>query len=51
MLYDAAAVYKVDTDVIALKVRQEFASKEKAQSAKKTVAKAQPKAVKKTKAA
>ena len=29
-LRDAATVYKVDTDAIALKVKQEFAAKEKA---------------------
>jgi ParB family chromosome partitioning protein len=51
VLHDAAAVYKVDTDTIALKVKQEFAAKEKTQTAKKAVAKSQPKAVKKAKAA
>ena len=51
VLYDAAAVYKVDTDAIALKVKQDFAAKEKTQTAKKAVAKSQPKAVKKAKAA
>ena len=51
VLHDAAAVYKVDTDAIALKVKQEFAAKQKTQTAKKTVAKSQPKAVKKAKAA
>ena len=30
VLRDAAATYKVDTDAIALKVKQEFAGKEKA---------------------
>jgi ParB family transcriptional regulator, chromosome partitioning protein len=50
VLHDAAAVYKVDTDAIALKVKQEFAAK-KTQTAKKTVAKSQPGAVKKAKAA
>ncbi len=44
VLSQAAAVYKVDTDAIALKVKQEFAAKEKAQTAKKPVVKAQPKA-------
>ena len=34
VLWDAASVYNVDTDAIALKVKQEFAAKEKA---KKTV--------------
>jgi ParB family chromosome partitioning protein len=42
-LKDAAQHYKVDTDVIAQKVRAEFAAKEKAQAAKKMAAKAQPK--------
>jgi ParB family chromosome partitioning protein len=51
VLRDAAAVYKVDTDAIALKVKQEFAAKEKTQTAKKTVAKPQTKVVKKAKAA
>ncbi|NYF53600.1 ParB/RepB/Spo0J family partition protein [Tunturiibacter gelidoferens] len=51
VLHDAAAVYKVDTDAIALKVKQEFAAKEKTQTAKKAVAKSQTKAVKKAKAA
>jgi ParB family chromosome partitioning protein len=51
VLHDAAAIYKVDTEAIALKVKQEFAAKDKTQTAKKTVAKAQPKAVKKAKAA
>ncbi len=51
VLHDAAAVYKVDTDAIALKVKQEFAAKEKTQTGKKTVTKSQPKAVKKPKAA
>jgi ParB family chromosome partitioning protein len=30
VLREAAAAYKVDTDAIALKVKQEFAAKEKA---------------------
>jgi ParB family chromosome partitioning protein len=51
VLHDAAIVYKVDTDAIALKVKQEFAGKEKTQTVKRTVAKTQPKAVKKAKAA
>jgi ParB family transcriptional regulator, chromosome partitioning protein len=50
-LHDAATVYKVDTNAIALKVKQEFAAKEKTQPAKKPVAKSQPKAVRKAKAA
>jgi ParB family chromosome partitioning protein len=44
-LKDAAQHYKVDTDAIAQKVKAEFAAKEKAQTAKKTAAKAQPKPV------
>lgn len=52
VLKDAAAFYKVDTDAIAAKVRQEFAAKEKAKAAKKAdtkpAAKAQTKAAKKS---
>jgi ParB family chromosome partitioning protein len=48
VLKEAAAVYKVDTDAIAAKVRQEFAAKEKAKSAKKAPAKAAPAKLKKT---
>ena len=33
VLRDAALIYKVDTDAIALKVKQEFAAKEKAKKA------------------
>jgi ParB family chromosome partitioning protein len=51
VLSEAAVLYKVDTDAIALKVKQEFAAKEKTQAAKKAVARSQPKAEKKTKAA
>jgi len=51
----AAQAYKVDTDAIALKVKQEFATKEKARLStkppRKAVAKAQPKPAKKAKAA
>jgi ParB family chromosome partitioning protein len=36
VLQDAAAAYKVDTDAIALKVKQEFAAKENAQKASKS---------------
>ncbi len=50
-LQEAASVYKVDTNAIAAKVKQEFAAKEKVQAAKKTVAKAKPKGAKKAKAA
>lgn len=34
VLRDAATAYKVDTDAIAAKVKQEFAAKEKAKAAK-----------------
>ena len=51
VLQDAATVYKVDTDAIALKVKQEFIAKEKIRPAKRTVAKSQLKAVKRSKAA
>lgn len=47
VLRDAATAYKVDTDAIALKVKQEFAAKEKARTGKKLPAKAQTKPVKK----
>ena len=50
-LQEAAAVYKVDTNAIAAKVKQEFAAKEKAQTARKAIAKAKPKGAKKAKAA
>jgi ParB family chromosome partitioning protein len=51
VLHDAAVVYKVDTDAIALKVKQEFTAKEKTQTVKKSVAKTQSKAAKKAKTA
>jgi ParB family chromosome partitioning protein len=59
VLRDAAAVYKVDTEAITAKVRQEFAAKEKAKTAKPTgkktalkpPAKAQSKPAKKAAAA
>jgi ParB family chromosome partitioning protein len=35
VLRDAASIYKVDTDAIELKVKQEFAAKEKAKKAYK----------------
>jgi ParB family transcriptional regulator, chromosome partitioning protein len=50
-LREAAAAYKVDVDAIALKVKQEFSTKEEARVAKKHLAKVQPKPGKKTKAA
>jgi len=48
VLRAAAQAYKVDTDAIALKVKQEFAAKEKARSAVKIEPKPVPKALKKT---
>ena len=51
VLNAAATVYKVDTDAIAAKVKQEFAAKEKMQVAKKGIVKAKPKDLKKAKAA
>ena len=40
MLQEAATLYKVDTDAIALKVKQEFAAKERLKKAPKAVSKA-----------
>jgi ParB family transcriptional regulator, chromosome partitioning protein len=55
VLKAAAQAYKVDTDAVALKVKQEFAAKEKARLTQKpptnAIAKVQPKAAKKAKAA
>ena len=55
VLKDAAAFYKVDTDAIAAKVKQEFAAKEKAKTTKKAApklpAKQQAKTAKKSAAA
>ena len=55
VLRDAATAYKVDVDAIGLKVKQEFAAKEKTKLTKKpptkAAAKAQPKPAKKAKAA
>jgi len=48
VLRDAASVYKVDTDAIAAKVRQEFAAKDKARGAKKASTKAAATKLKKT---
>jgi ParB family chromosome partitioning protein len=48
VLRSAAQAYKVDTDATALKVKQEFAAKEKAKTEKKTHPKAATKAFKKT---
>ncbi len=50
-LKEAAQYYKVDTDAIALKVKQEFTVKEKTQAAKKMNAKAPSKQAKKPTAA
>jgi ParB family chromosome partitioning protein len=47
VLRDAAIVYKVDVDAISLKVKQEFAAKEKAKLAPKPAAKAVPPKAKK----
>jgi ParB family chromosome partitioning protein len=44
ILKDAATSYKVDTDAIALKVKQEFAAKEKAKKTAQPAAKPSPKA-------
>ncbi len=44
VLNEAATAYKVDTDAIALKVKQEFAAKEKAKKAAQPVAKVAKKA-------
>ncbi|MBN9617260.1 MAG: chromosome partitioning protein ParB [Acidobacteriales bacterium 59-55] len=51
VLHDAATTYKVDTDAIALKVKEEFAAKQQAQRARKPVIKTQIKTAKKAKAA
>jgi ParB family chromosome partitioning protein len=51
VLRDAATAYKVDTDAITLKVKQEFAAKGKASAAKKEVTKVPAKSVKKATAA
>ena len=55
VLKAAAQAYKVDTDAVALKVKHEFAAKDKARLTQKpptkAVAKAQPKPAKKAKAA
>jgi ParB family chromosome partitioning protein len=51
VLRDAATVYKVDTDAISLKVKQEFAAKEKLSAAKKDAARVPTKPAKRSKAA
>jgi ParB family chromosome partitioning protein len=47
ILRTAAQAYKVDTDAVALKVKHEFAAKEKARSAAKIEPKSVAKALKK----
>jgi len=47
VLRNAAQVYKIDTDAIALKVKQEFAAKGKAKAGKKIEPKPTTKAQKK----
>jgi ParB family chromosome partitioning protein len=42
VLRDAAAAYKVDVDAIGLKVKQEFAAKDKGKLEKKPAPKATP---------
>jgi ParB family chromosome partitioning protein len=48
VLRDSAQAYKVDIDAITATVKQEFAAKEKAISAKKAVSKPAAKPTKKT---
>ncbi len=48
VLRSAAQAYKVDTDAIALKVKQAFVAKEKARAVAKIEPKSAPKAMKKT---
>jgi ParB family chromosome partitioning protein len=47
VLRDAASTYKVDTEAITAKVKQEIATKEKAKSIRKSSDKPQAKAAKK----
>ncbi len=47
VLHDAATAYKVDTDAIALKVKQEFAAKDKTMTARKKTPKTPPKVTRK----
>jgi ParB family chromosome partitioning protein len=47
VLRDAAAAYKVDVDAITAKAKQEYATKEKAKTAKKPAVKAQPARIRK----
>ena len=48
ILRAASLAYKVDTDAVALKVKHEFATKEKARSAAKIAPKPVPKVLKKS---
>lgn len=48
VLRDAAAAYKVNTDAIALKVKQEFAAKDKAKKSPQATPKAAKKAARRT---
>jgi ParB family chromosome partitioning protein len=45
---EAAQIYKVDTDIITLKVRQDFAAKDKARTQKKLAAKKSTSTLRKT---
>lgn len=51
MLKEAAEFFKMDVDAITAKVKQEFAAKDKAKTAKQATPKAPAKSVKKPKAA
>ena len=51
VLRDATTAYKVDVDAISLKVKQEFAAKEKTKAAKPATPKPPAKAAKNSKAA
>jgi len=44
ILHDAASMYKVDTDAMTLKVKQEFAAKEKTKKTSQSTSKAAKKA-------
>jgi ParB family chromosome partitioning protein len=48
VLRDAGTAYKVDVDAIGLKVKQEFAAKEKARPATRPATKAIPQKVRKS---
>jgi ParB family chromosome partitioning protein len=50
VMRDAASKYKVNTDAIALQVKQEFAAKEKSQTTKNPVGKTPSTPIKKVKA-